>query len=116
MDQERFDIDFKGDQILSETRIDGLLKTEQSVCVDGVIRGTVQATGAVIVNRTGRIEGDVSCNELYLNGTVTGNDCVNHRTVMGKSAVIEGALMTSTLVITPGAATRNGLRLKNASN
>lgn len=115
MDQERFDIDFKGSQILPETSIDGLLQTERSICVDGMIRGTLQAAGTVIVNKSGRVEGDVTCDELYINGIVNGNVCVAHRTVMGKSAVIGGSLVTASLEITPGAAIQKGLRLKNAS-
>ena len=102
MNQERFDIEYEGNRILENTRIDGNLKTDKSVYLDGMIQGNV--------------DGDVDCDELYINGTITGNVCVACKTVMGGDAVIEGGLITDTLEITLGATIRKGLKLKKRRN
>lgn len=116
MNQERFDIEYEGDRILENTRIDGNLKTGKSVCLDGVIQGDVRAGKLVIINKGGKIDGNVDCDGLYINGTVTGNGCVACKTVMGADAVIEGGLITGTLEITLGATIRKGLELKKHRN
>ena len=110
MNQERFDIEYEGNRILENTRIDGNLKTDKSVYLDGMIQGNVHA------GKGGKVDGDVDCDELYINGTITGNVCVACKTVMGGDAVIEGGLITDTLEITLGATIRKGLKLKKRRN
>ncbi len=73
MNQERFDIEYEGNRILENTRIDGNLKTDKSVYLDGMIQGNVHAGKLVIINKGGKVDGDVDCDELYINGTITGN-------------------------------------------
>ena len=105
MNQERFDIEYEGNRILENTRIDGNLKTDKSVYLDGMIQGNVHAGKLVIINKGGKVDGDVDCDELYINGTITGN-----------VSVIEGGLITDTLEITLGATIRKGLKLKKRRN
>lgn len=112
MNQERFDIEYEGSRILENTRIDGNLKTDKSVYLDGMIQGNVQAGKLVIINKGGKIDGNVDCDELYINGTVTGDVSVAYKTVMGVDAVIEGVLVTGMLEITLGATIRKGLKFK----
>ena len=51
MNQERFDIEYEGNRILENTRIDGNLKTDKSVYLDGMIQGNVHAGKLVIINK-----------------------------------------------------------------
>ena len=53
MNQERFDIEYEGNRILENTRIDGNLKTDKSVYLDGMIQGNVHAGKLVIINKGG---------------------------------------------------------------
>ena len=61
MNQERFDIEYEGNRILENTRIDGNLKTDKSVYLDGMIQGNVHAGKLVIINKGGKVDGDVDC-------------------------------------------------------
>lgn len=54
MNQERFDIEYEGNRILENTRIDGNLETDKSVYLDGMIQGNVHAGKLVIINKGGR--------------------------------------------------------------
>ena len=112
MNETGFNIDFEGSRILEDVQINGQLKTNKSICLDGIIQGCVQTDKCIIVNQNGLIEGDVACDELFLNGTITGNVCVTHKTTMGATAVIKGGLTTATLEITPGATIQKGLKLQ----
>lgn len=114
MNQDRFDIDIIGNQLLANCRIDGNLKSDRDICLDGIISGNIQCSKRVVVNKGGIIDGDLECEELFLNGKITGNVCVARKTVMGVNAIIEGGLTTDSLEITPGAKIGGGLRLKKA--
>ena len=111
MNQEGFDTDYEGNRILADVRIDGNLKADKSICLDGMIQGDVHTSRLLIVSKGALIEGNVNCDELYISGNV----CVTRKTVMGAEAVIEGGLMTDCLEITPGARIGKGLKLKKAS-
>lgn len=56
MNQERFDIEYEGNRILENTRIDGNLKTDKSVYLDGMIQGNVHAGKLVIINKGGKVD------------------------------------------------------------
>lgn len=114
MDQDRFDIAQEGNKILADTRITGNIKSVQDICLDGVIEGNVLVERCVI-NHSGVIDGDIRCDELYIQGKVTGNVYAARKVVMGARAEIQGELVTACLEITPGAKTGVGLKLKNAS-
>lgn len=115
MDKDRFDINYTGNRILADVRINGHIKSEKDIYLDGFILGNVHSAGQVIVNRTGTIDGDVDCEVLFLNGKITGNVSVNQKVVLGASAEIGGGLITASLEITPGAKIGLGLKFKNAS-
>ena len=114
MDQKCFDSDNEGNRILADMRIDGNVKSEESICLDGFVNGNVYSAKQVILNKGGVIDGNVDCEELYTEGLITGNVCVIRKTVMGVDAVIKGGLITASLEITPGAKLGGGLELKKA--
>ena len=58
----------------------------QASTVLPITRVAISATGitaAVLEDKGGKVDGDVDCDELYINGTITGNVCVACKTVMG---------------------------------
>ena len=64
MNQERFDIEYEGNRILENTRIDGNLKTDKSVYLDGMIQGNVHAGKLVIINKGGKVEMWIAMNYI----------------------------------------------------
>lgn len=113
MDQDRFDIDYEGNRILADVRINGNIKTSKDICLDGFVEGNIHSGGQVIINKSAIVDGDVDCEELYINGKISGNVCVARKTIMGASAEIIGGLITASLEITPGAKIGLGLKLKS---
>lgn len=53
--------------------IDGPISTKDSTRIDGVIKGNVTVSGALIVGEQGKITGTVSALNVYIAGEVTGN-------------------------------------------
>lgn len=116
MGQDIFDISYEGSLVLQSTVVDGNIKSEKDICLEGIIRGNVHSGGKVIVMKEAVIDGDVECENLFLKGEITGNVCVACKTIMGEEAVIDGGLITESLQIFPGAKIANGLRLRKSTN
>ncbi|WP_022773838.1 bactofilin family protein [Butyrivibrio sp. AE2015] len=53
--------------------IEGPLTTKDSTRIDGIIKGNVTISGALIVGQEGKITGTVSALNVYVAGEVTGN-------------------------------------------
>jgi cytoskeletal protein CcmA (bactofilin family) len=55
------------------TVVEGDIKSDASVRVDGKIRGNVLAVGDVIIGKGASVSGDVTALSLYISGIVEGN-------------------------------------------
>ena len=53
--------------------IDGPLTTKDSARIDGIVKGNVTISGALIVGQEGKITGTVSCLNAYVAGEINGN-------------------------------------------
>lgn len=115
MNQDCFDISCSGSRLLEDADIQGDIKSEKDICLEGLVVGSVECAGRVIVNKGGEIDGKVNCRELYLNGVIAGDACVEGKAVLGADAVVKGTLTTAYMEITLGAKIELGLKLKNAS-
>jgi cytoskeletal protein CcmA (bactofilin family) len=55
------------------TSFDGFLKFKESLCIQGKFRGTIEATGALIVDKGASVEADhISVSSLTVYGSVSG--------------------------------------------
>ncbi|MFO7295239.1 MAG: polymer-forming cytoskeletal protein [Caldicoprobacter sp.] len=55
------------------TTIDGDIKSEGSVHIDGNVKGNLQVEGDVVIGKGASVTGDVMANNLYISGMVEGN-------------------------------------------
>ena len=115
MNQNSFDISCSGSRLLVDADIRGDIKSEKDICLEGLVVGSGECAGRLIVNKGGEINGKVNCRELYLNGVIEGDVCVKEKAVLGADAVVKGTLTTVCMEITQGAKIEMGLKLKNAS-
>lgn len=85
-----------------ETEIEGNIRTNESIRIDGKIKGEVHAE-SVILGESGAILGDITANSVTIGGKVKGNiGAGSHLELLPKSQVF-GDLRTSKLVIADGA-------------
>lgn len=115
MDLDSLGIDYEGSLILEDMEIRGDVKSDKGLYLKGMIRGGLHGSLRLIVEHEAVIDGDVDCDELFVDGTITGNVRVSAKTVMGVHAVIKGGLITESLEITPGALVVGGLKLEKSN-
>jgi len=83
--------------------IQGNIKVEHSLRIDGKVKGDVSSADTLIVGAEGEITGNVSVNHLILGGKVFGSLVAPGRTVLESKAEFHGDIKTSKLVIDEGA-------------
>jgi len=85
------------------TLIEGAIKSEGDVRIDGKIIGTISSKAKVVVGSTGVIEGEIFCTSADISGRVTGKLQVKELLFLKNTAKINGDLVTNKLVVEKGA-------------
>lgn len=89
--------------ISSGTNIIGDINSTGNIRFDGTLKGNLNTKGRLFVGETGVIEGDINCNSMEIEGTVTGKMYVAEILSFKKTAVVTGEIVTGKLAIEPGA-------------
>ena len=92
-----------GNTITAGTTITGDINTNGNIRVDGTIQGSVNAKGKVVVGQTGKIEGEVVCQNADISGTLKAKVTVAELLSLKSTANLLGEIVTNKLAIEPGA-------------
>lgn len=102
------------------TSIIGDIKSNGDVRIDGILNGNIAITGKLVVGSTGKIEGNVICQNADVSGEIKGKINVSEQLSLKASSKILGDIVTSKISIEPNATftgTCNmGALVKNISN
>ncbi len=89
--------------ISNGTVIDGEIKSNGDIRIDGIIRGSVTSKSKVVIGATGSVEGDVHCQNADISGSVKGKTNVVEMLFLKSHARINGDIHTGKLVVEVGA-------------
>ncbi len=87
----------------SGTIVTGDIESKGDIRVDGILKGTVNTSGKVVLGKEGIIEGDVSCNNADIAGIVNAKITVTQLLLLKSTAKLNGDIVTNKLSIEPGA-------------
>lgn len=93
----------KINSIMEGTSIEGEIKSDSNIRIDGRVKGTVNARGRVIIGQTGIIEGEVVCQSSDIEGTLVGKINCQDLLSLKATAKLQGDINTKKLAIEPGA-------------
>ncbi|MBS1570214.1 MAG: polymer-forming cytoskeletal protein [Bacteroidetes bacterium] len=93
----------KINSIMEGTTIEGELRSDSNVRIDGRVKGTINVRGRLIVGATGHVEGDVTCQSSDIEGTVNGKIACQDLLSLKATARLSGDINTKKLAIEPGA-------------
>jgi cytoskeletal protein CcmA (bactofilin family) len=83
--------------------LEGTLKVENSIRVDGRIKGHVTTTESLVIGKEGEIEGEIIVKNAIIGGRVRGKISAVGKVVLETQALFQGEMKTSRLVIDDGA-------------
>ena len=93
----------KINSIMEGTSIEGEIRSDSNVRIDGRVKGAINVRGRLIVGQTGVIEGEVSCQSSDIEGTVIGKVNCQDLLSLKATAKLPGDINTKKLAIEPGA-------------
>lgn len=97
------DMDSSRNIIAAGTVIKGDIQSDGNIRVDGTVIGTLNCKGKVVLGTTGRIEGEVVCQNANLSGEAKVRITVSELLSLQSSAKLFGEIITGKLGIEPGA-------------
>lgn len=89
-------------RIVEGTSIEGEIRCESNIRIDGSFVGNLTTKGRLVVGPTGRIEGTVNCQNAEIEGLVKGKLFVQQLLSLKGTAKVEGDIFTDKLAIEPG--------------
>ena len=93
----------KINSIMEGTSIEGEIKSDSNIRIDGRVKGTINVRGRLIVGASGVVEGDVTCQSSDIEGTVNGKITCQDLLSLKATAKLNGDINTKKLAIEPGA-------------
>ncbi|MEJ2085638.1 MAG: polymer-forming cytoskeletal protein [Acidobacteriota bacterium] len=87
----------------ANSKIEGELRFENTLRVDGFLRGKTRSGGALVVGEEGRVEGEIRVKDLFVSGTVRGSVRATGRVEIASGARVEADVDTPVLVVEEGA-------------
>jgi cytoskeletal protein CcmA (bactofilin family) len=83
--------------------VEGTLKVQSSLRVDGRIKGQVTTTDSLVIGKEGEIEGEIRVKNAIVGGRIKGKIFASGKVVLEAKSTFHGELKTSKLVIDEGA-------------
>lgn len=90
-------------RLVAGTELEGDLKTESNLRVDGTIHGNTQCNGKFVLGEKGIVKGNLNSTTAELEGTIEGDIAIEDLLILRKTAIIKGGVTTGRLVIEDGA-------------
>ena len=87
----------------SGTVIEGDIRSNGDLRIDGAVHGNVYSKAKVVVGSTGHVEGNINCQNADVSGTVKGKSTVNELLFLKSSSKMNGDIVTGKLVVEVGA-------------
>ncbi|MCX6144643.1 MAG: polymer-forming cytoskeletal protein [Ignavibacteriales bacterium] len=84
------------------TVVEGKIRSQGSVRIDGKLTGEITASESLAVGLSGEIDGNVSAKNVTIGGKVRGSITASEKIVFEGKAVIKGDIRASKLVIDEG--------------
>ena len=85
------------------TKIKGNIQSAGDIRIDGTLIGTITSKGKVVVGSTGTVEGEITCENADISGTIKVKISVSNILLLKPTAKLTGDIVTSKLAIESGA-------------
>ncbi len=106
----------KINSIMEGTSIEGEVRSDSNIRIDGKVKGTIHVRGRLIVGASGLVEGDVNCQSSDIEGTVNGKITCQDLLSLKATAKLSGDINTKKLAIEPGAVFTDNCNMGSSSS
>jgi cytoskeletal protein CcmA (bactofilin family) len=96
-------IETKPNNIVAGTMIKGDITTDGDFRIDGVLVGSINCKGKIVIGQTGSIDGTVVCQNADISGKIRAQVQVEQLLILKSTAELHGDVTTDKISIEPGA-------------
>ncbi|MDA3883317.1 MAG: polymer-forming cytoskeletal protein [Bacteroidales bacterium] len=89
--------------ITNGTKITGDISCDSDIRIEGELEGSLVAKGKLVIGNSGRIKGEVTCQNCDVEGALNGKIITHELLSLRETAKITGDIYTKKLAIEPGA-------------
>jgi cytoskeletal protein CcmA (bactofilin family) len=89
--------------VSSSMRIDGELKSNGNIKIDGIVSGKVQTSQDLMIGPNAQIDADLIAQNAVISGTIKGNITVKESILIGETGRIIGNISCASIGIKEGA-------------
>ena len=86
-----------------DSMVEGTIKVQGGVRIDGAVRGRISASESLAVGDSGMVEAELAVKTAVIGGKVFGNIFAQDKIELQSKAVVEGDVTTKNLVVEEGA-------------
>jgi cytoskeletal protein CcmA (bactofilin family) len=86
----------------ANTVFEGGIHSDCSVCVEGSVRGRIEAKGEVVVGREGKVEADIYADAVVVGGQIIGNIHARGRLEITATGRVTGDIEATTITVAEG--------------
>lgn len=90
-------------RIVEGTSIEGEIKADSNLRIDGFVKGLVQTKGRLVIGINGKVDGDIICQNADVEGEILGTIKVEELLSLKSTARLTGKIVTNKLAIESGA-------------
>lgn len=102
--------------LVAGTVVEGNVTSKSDIRIDGTISGTLHCEAKVIIGPSGKIDGEVTCQNAVVEGKFIGNLKVKELLNIRENARVEGEIRYGKLIVQPGAVLVGDVRLYGKSS
>ncbi len=103
----------KLNRIVEGTEIEGKIVSDSNIRIDGRVKGNLNVKGRLVVGPSGRIDGEILCENAEIEGIINGKISVNGLLSLKSTARLICDMLTQKLAIEPGAVFSGNCQMAN---
>jgi len=97
------------------TFFEGSIQSDRSVCVEGSIRGRIEAKGEVVIGREGKVEADIYADSIVVGGQIIGNINARSRLEITPTGRVTGDIEATTITVAEGGMVDGSFKMMEAT-
>ncbi len=86
----------------SNTIFEGVLMSNESICIEGTVKGKVECRGSVVVGQGGKVKAEIVAENVLIGGRVNGKITAKNTLEITSTGRVKGDIETPRLVIAEG--------------
>lgn len=100
--------------IAQGTQVEGSIITNGDCRIDGVVKGNLTSKAKIIIGRSGKVDGNVTCNNIEVEGTIRAESLnVSDLVFLKATANVVGNISAGKIAIEPGAEFSGNCKMNN---